>query len=100
MGDVALVARTLIVVTAAIFGTAAAAQPAETYKIGSVLSLTGPMAFLGDPTANGAKLAIDRANASGGINGKRIEFVSYDDEGSADKALTFTKKLIGDDKVP
>ena len=80
--------------------TQALAQASDTYKIGVVVSQTGPGSFLGDPFAKGARLAVERANATGGINGKKIELVSYDDETSADKALTFAKKLIGDDKVP
>lgn len=91
-------AAPLVAFALALAATPAAAQ--DQFKIGLVSSQTGPVAFLGDPLAKGAKLAIDRANAAGGVNGGKIEFVSYDDEASADKALIFVKKLIGDDKVP
>lgn len=91
-------AALLVAFALALAATPAAAQ--DQFKIGLVSSQTGPVAFLGDPLAKGAKLAIDRANAAGGVNGGKIEFVSYDDEASADKALIFVKKLIGDDKVP
>ncbi len=93
------IAQVAAVALAALAIVPASAQTANDYKIGLVSSQTGPIAFLGDPFAKGAKLAIDRANAAGGINGAKIEFISYDDEGSADKALIFVKKLIGDDKV-
>src|SRR2546423_1072007 len=68
-------------------------------KVGLLASLTGPISFIGDPTHRGAKLAIEQANAAGGINGRKIELVAYDTEGNPDKALTFMKKLITDDKV-
>ncbi|MET0585674.1 MAG: ABC transporter substrate-binding protein, partial [Candidatus Binatia bacterium] len=89
-----------LVLSSFAFASRTLAQGSDTYKIGVVVSQTGPGSFLGDPFAKGAKLAVERANAEGGINGKKIEFVSYDDETSADKALIFAKKLIGDDKVP
>ena len=71
----------------------------DSYKIGLVSSLTGPGAFLGDPFNRAAKMAIERANAAGGINGKKIDLIVYDSEASADKALVFVKKLITEDKV-
>jgi branched-chain amino acid transport system substrate-binding protein len=71
----------------------------DVYKIGLIASITGPGAFIGDPFNRAAKLAVNRANDAGGINGKKIELVVYDTEGSADKALIFTKKLISEDKV-
>src|SRR5690606_6380389 len=46
-----------------------------------------------------AKMAVDRANEAGGIDGKKIELIVYDSEASADKALVFVKRLISDDKV-
>jgi branched-chain amino acid transport system substrate-binding protein len=78
---------------------AARAANAQEYKIGLVSSLTGPGAFIGDPFAKAAKLAVDRANAAGGINGKTVQLIVYDSEASADKTLVFVKKLINDDKV-
>ncbi len=84
----------LLAVPMAVSGAAA-----QEYKIGLVSSLTGPGSFIGDPFLKGAKMAIDRANAAGGINGKKIELIAYDSEASADKTLVFVKKLINDDKV-
>jgi branched-chain amino acid transport system substrate-binding protein len=77
----------------------AASQANGPLRVGLLASLTGPISFIGDPTQRAAKLAIDQVNASGGVNGRKIELISYDTEGNPDKALTFMKKLIGDDKV-
>jgi branched-chain amino acid transport system substrate-binding protein len=85
--------------TALVSAPAAEAQTADSYKIGLVASITGPGSFLGDPFSKSAQLAVDRANAAGGINGKKIELVIYDTEASADKSLVFVKRLISDDKV-
>ena len=48
---------------------------AETVKIGFNVPLTGFAAADGESALNGAKLAVNQANASGGINGKQIELV-------------------------
>src|SRR5262249_52977303 len=71
----------------------------EAYQIGVMGAITGPGSFLGDPSSRAAKLGVDNANATGGINGKPIEVVTYDTEASPDKSLVFAKKLIFDDKV-
>ena len=79
------------------FGGAAHAQ--QTVKIGSVLSVTGPASFLGEPEDKTLRMYVDKINAAGGINGKKIELVVYDDGGDANKARTFATRLIEDDKV-
>ncbi len=71
----------------------------ETYKIGAVLSVTGGASFLGDPEKKTAQMVVEKINASGGINGKKIELIVYDDEGDATKCNLFAKKLITQDKV-
>ena len=68
-------------------------------KIGSVLSVTGPAAFLGDPALKTLQLYIERINAEGGVLGRQLTLVHYDDGGDAGKANGFTKRLLDDDKV-
>ena len=75
----------------------AAAQQA--IRIGSFLSTTGPAAFLGDPEIKTLKLYVDRLNAQGGVLGRKLELVVYDDGGDAAKANAFAKRLIESDKV-
>lgn len=81
------------------FSAIAAAWAADTIKIGSVLSITGPASFLGDPEDKTLKMYVDKINAGGGVDGKKIELVVYDDGGDANKARTFATRLIEDDKV-
>jgi len=72
---------------------------ADTIKIGSILSTTGPAAFLGDPEQKTLQLYVDQINKAGGVLGKQIELIVYDDGSEAAKANGFAKRLIEDDKV-
>jgi branched-chain amino acid transport system substrate-binding protein len=77
-------------------GSAFAADP---IKIGSVVSATGPASFLGDPEARTLKMQVEAINKAGGVNGRPLELVLYDDGGDANKARTFATRLVEDDKV-
>lgn len=80
-------------------GAIAAAVAAEPIKIGSVLSVTGPAAFLGDPELKTLNLYIEDINKKGGVGGRPLALVHYDDGSDANKANGFAKRLIDDDKV-
>ncbi|MCX7178394.1 MAG: ABC transporter substrate-binding protein, partial [Proteobacteria bacterium] len=67
--------------------------------IGSVLSVTGPAAFLGDPELKTLQLYIEKINKEGGVLGRQLQLVHYDDGSDASKANSFAKRLIDDDKV-
>jgi len=82
---------------AALFATSAMAE--DTIKIGSSLAVTGPASFLGDPEAKTLELYVDRINEAGGVNGKQLELVLYDDGGNANKARTFATRLVEDDGI-
>jgi branched-chain amino acid transport system substrate-binding protein len=47
----------------------------------------------------GAELAVEQANATGGINGVNVELVVYDDQASPDEAVPIAQKLIEKDQV-
>jgi len=55
------------------------AKPAATYKVGAVFSVTGRASFLGDPEKKTAEMLAEQINKAGGINGKKLELVIYDD---------------------
>jgi branched-chain amino acid transport system substrate-binding protein len=78
---------------------AAAAQAQAPIRIGSFLSVTGPAAFLGDPEQKTLELYVERLNAAGGVLGRKLELVANDSGGNAEKARTFAKRLIEQDKV-
>jgi branched-chain amino acid transport system substrate-binding protein len=75
----------------------AAAQ--TSVKIGSILSVTGPAAFLGEDMKAGMELAVDEINAKGGVLGKKIDWIFYDAESQTQKGLTATRRLLDQDKV-
>jgi branched-chain amino acid transport system substrate-binding protein len=83
----------------AVMGITATAQAADTIKIGAFLSVTGPASFLGEPEKKTLEMYVDRLNKDGGIQGKKIDLVVYDDAGAPDKAATFAKRLIQNDSV-
>ncbi len=57
-----------------------ACQPREPVKIGFVAGLSGRAADLGISERNGVQLAVDDANAAGGIDGRKIVLIVHDDE--------------------
>ena len=75
------------------------AQAQEPVRIGAFLAVTGPAAFLGDPEQKTLELYIEKLNAAGGVLGRKLQLVSYDSAGDAEKARTFAKRLIEQDKV-
>lgn len=75
------------------------AQAADPIKIGSILSVTGPASFLGEPEKKTLEMYVERINKEGGVMGRKVELIVYDDGGAGEKASTFTKRLIESDKV-
>ena len=77
--------------------TAAPAMPEATVKIGHVGPTTGPQAHLGKDNENGARMAIDDANAKNiVIDGKKIKFelVAEDDQADPKQGTTVAQKLV------
>ena len=71
----------------------------DTIKVGVIAPLTGDVAVYGTATDNGIELFIEQFNAAGGIDGKKIELVTYDDKGDATEALNAYNKLVSADQV-
>jgi branched-chain amino acid transport system substrate-binding protein len=68
-------------------------------RIGSSLALGGHAGYLGTQTLHGAMAYIRHVNAQGGIHGRTIEVVAYDDGYDPPRCVTNTQKLIVQDKV-
>jgi branched-chain amino acid transport system substrate-binding protein len=77
----------------------APAQDKSPILVGHYASMTGSEATFGISTDNGIKLAIDEINAGGGINGRPLKLITYDDQGKAQEAATVVTRLITQDKV-
>ena len=71
-----------------------ASGDAETIKIGMLAPLTGEVAEYGVAVANGVRLYVEEYNAVGGMNGKQIVLVEYDEEGDSAKAVTGYNSLV------
>ncbi len=75
------------------------AKDPEPIKIGSFLAVTGPASFLGDPELKTLQLYIEKINKEGGVLGRPLKLIHYDAQHLAKKAVTFTRRLIEQDKV-
>jgi len=82
-----------------IMSVAATAVWADTVKIGMNVPQTGFAAADGMSALVGAELAVEQANAAGGIDGKMIELVVYDDQASPKQSVPIATKLIEKDEV-
>jgi branched-chain amino acid transport system substrate-binding protein len=71
----------------------------STIKIGFFGDLSGPTFNFGQSAKNGILMAADEINQAGGIDGRRIDVVIEDDQGSPERAALLTGKLIDADKV-
>ncbi|MCL2658153.1 MAG: ABC transporter substrate-binding protein [Betaproteobacteria bacterium] len=91
--------KNMLAGAAVALGCQLAATAAEPIKIGSVLSVTGPAAFLGDPELKTLQMYVEDINKKGGVLGRPLQLVYYDDGSDANKANSFGKRLIDDDKV-
>ena len=74
--------------------TLAACSPPEPVKLGFLGGLCGRVADLGEAGRNGTLLAVEEANVAGGINGRKIELLIYDDEQQAAAAVKATEALV------
>jgi branched-chain amino acid transport system substrate-binding protein len=85
-----------------VFAALLAALPAaaaDTIKVGAILAVTGPAAFLGAPEAKTLEMLAAQVNAAGGIKGMKVELLIKDSAGDAEKALSLAKQLVEEEKV-
>lgn len=67
--------------------------------IGHYASMTGSEATFGQSTDNGILLAVEEINAAGGIGGKKVRVITYDDKGDAREAGAAVTRLVTRDQV-
>jgi branched-chain amino acid transport system substrate-binding protein len=108
MGNRSLVRTLALIGVAAVFMTGCTTKTTTTkktaevkapYKIGAILSVTGPNAPLGEAEKKALELEIANINKAGGANGHQLELALEDDEGDTAKAVAAANKLIKVDKV-
>ncbi len=71
----------------------------ETIKIGLNYELSGGTATYGQSSVDGIELAVKEINEAGGVNGKQVELVKYDNKSDASEAFTLATKLMTSDGV-
>ena len=77
----------------------ASAQNGDPIKIGFSLALTGPLAPNGKQALLGAKIWQEEINATGGLLGRKVELVNYDDQSNPANIPGIYTKLLDVDKV-
>ncbi|HEY8422978.1 MAG TPA: ABC transporter substrate-binding protein [Thermoclostridium sp.] len=88
----------ICVLTVALF-TACSATNTDEIRIGINYELSGDNATYGQGAVEGIEMAIDEINQAGGINGKLIKAIKYDNESKPSEASTLANKLVSQDKV-
>lgn len=91
-----VVVASMIAVSIVVFGPAASAEP---IRIGLMAPLTGPAAADGQSAKQSCEMLVENVNAAGGINGRKIELIVYDDQFDAKQAVLVAHKMIEGDKV-
>lgn len=71
----------------------------EPIKVGAFYSLTGSSAMPGTVCYNSAQMTVDYINAHGGVNGRPIELIVYDDATTPEGAVKAATRLIEEDEV-
>lgn len=74
-------------------------ENANEILLGSYSSNTGATAAFGVFQKRGIEMAVEEINAKGGINGKKIKHINYDNKSEADETLAVVNRLISQDNV-
>ena len=89
----------LIIVAFTISGLRNSTESENVIKIGYIGPLTGPSAVLGMDAIKAIEIAVDETNANGGVNGKKIELISEDDQYLSKNTVNAYSKLVNVDKA-
>ena len=93
------VLKRIVAAMAVIAASQAAGAAEDPIKIGVLLSTTGVVGFIGDPEQKAVELYVKKINDGGGLLGRKVELVSYDDASEPARASSLTKRLIEADHV-
>jgi branched-chain amino acid transport system substrate-binding protein len=98
-GDAWTKTKTLLAVIAVVLLAAAPALAQDAIKIGFFAPITGPAAADGASAQHAVELAVKEVNAAGGIKGKKVDLIVYDDRLNPQEAVAIANKLIEKDQV-
>lgn len=91
--------KRIVAAIAMVVASHAANASDDPIKIGVLLSTTGVVGFIGDPEQKAVELYVKKINEGGGILGRKVELVSYDDASEPARSSSLTKRLIDSDRV-
>lgn len=80
-------------------GGSGGGQAQDPIKVGAIFILSGPSSGYGISQRTGVELAVADINAAGGINGREVQVIFEDSQGSGDEAINAVRKLIDRDEV-
>src|SRR5690554_1239012 len=86
--------KKLVTAVSASVALMAAGQATAEIKIGIAGPMTGPVAQYGDMQFSGARMAIERINAAGGVMGEQLVGVEVDDVCDPKQAVTVANRLV------
>jgi len=93
-----MIQRRHLALAAALAVAGIGAQAQTTIKIGEVNSYKAQPAFL-EPYRKGMELAVEEINAAGGVNGKKLELITRDDNASPGDAVRAAEELVSREKI-
>jgi len=91
--------RPSFIIAAALAAFASPALAQDAYVVGITAALTGPPASTYAPAIEALRIYLDRVNAAGGVNGKKINLIIQDDSAEPSKAAANAKKLLTQDNA-
>jgi len=89
----------MVIAVASAIALAGPAIAQDSYVVGVTAALTGPPASTYAPAVDALRIYIDRVNARGGINGRKVSLVLADDSAEPSKAAANAKKLLTQDNA-
>jgi branched-chain amino acid transport system substrate-binding protein len=91
--------KKILLTAVALAGLSGVAAAQDAYNVGLTGALTGPAAGTYAPAVDGLRIYIDKVNAAGGVNGKKINLILLDDSAQPARAAANATRLVTDDKV-
>lgn len=90
----------LVFVSLSFYSSGHAQKPSgEPYVIGGIFPLTGYLSWLGEYKKKGSELKVELINEAGGINGRPLKIIVYDDQSSPEQAAKVAQRLISKDNA-
>src|SRR5688572_28323104 len=94
-----LVLLAALALTVSACGSGASGSSSDTIRIGAWLPLSGPGAAAGEPQRVGGDVYFKLLNDQGGINGRKVEWITKDSAYDTQQTVQAARELIGQDRV-